>query len=79
MPGSDERTLTQVVSEQGRKVPREHRFYFFCGGEGRTDSKLISGVVLDALRVGGDWGFWRGLLQVMTIRRSPWWEIYLGD
>lgn len=57
-----------------RKVPREHRFYFFCGGE-RTDSKQISRVVLAALRVGGDWVVWRGLLQVMTIRRSPWWEI----
>ena len=48
----------------------------FCGAGGRTDSKQISRVVLDALRVGGDWVVQRGLLEVMTMRGSPSWEIW---
>ena len=51
------------------------RILLFCGAEGRTDSKQISRVVLDALRVGGDWVVRRGLLEVM-MTRGPSWEIW---
>lgn len=50
--------------------------FLFCWGEGRTDSKQISRLVLDALSVGSDWVVRRGLLEVMMARRSPSWAIW---